>query len=711
MKNHENIAVKIKEPVSLNETMTLKNVDINGQVLGRFGLFTVTQIYENLKDETLEVFYTFPVSATAAVCGFMAKIGDKIIKGVVKEKNEAKEEYQRSLTNGDSAYLMEEESGSIFRISIGRILPKEKVEIEIQYVDTFEILNNRISLRIPTVMAPRYNHALSEAQTYEKETEYRADISINFDKALMLEDITSPSHSIKVENNNVTSKNVKLNKDFVLQVTINNMLSGGYTVKVEENTYAFLQFLPGVPEEKEVKPQNYIFIVDCSGSMDGEKIEKTKAALKKCLTCLGEGDKFQIIRFGSDFDSFSVSGNETGLIAATGENLKHGIDYVSKTEASYGGTEIEAPLMYAIKNFGEKKNIVLLTDGEVDDEDNIAVNIGRVIGKNRLFIFGIDDAVNSSGLKKMAEAGNGKAEFLTVDENLDEKIICQFTRINGVCCGEIKLQTGKNKIVDSLDVSKVQFNNEYFCTVLKLDGEAQDDFTLRADFDGKEYNFTVKKSNLEEIDLPLEKIYAASKIKQLEKYINRNRYSTSESYKKQIVEIAVKYGINSQYTSFLAVNERDEKDFAVPEQEQIALELPSRWQTARMSPVIHGIASKGIMGMFMGHPGGYVTSVHSVSESFSTSFAEMFKAKKSVPSQQSFQRFHDDVVNLALEVIKLLSIDALSLDELAGKLKTDTAKVSEAIEALTSLDIIELNEDNKYLLIINEKDAETLLKD
>ena len=92
--------------MDLTESLTLKGVNITGEILGRFGVYTIRQNYENKSGKILEVFYTFPLSRTASVYDFTAKIGDKVIRGIVKEKSQAKKDYQRAITRGDSAICL-----------------------------------------------------------------------------------------------------------------------------------------------------------------------------------------------------------------------------------------------------------------------------------------------------------------------------------------------------------------------------------------------------------------------------------------------------------------------------------------------------------------------------------------------------------------------------------------------------------------------------
>lgn len=580
--------------MNLTESLTLKDVNITGEVLGRFGIYKIFQSYENYSGKTLEVFYTFPLSRTASVYDFTAKIGDKVIRGIVKEKSQAKKDYQRAITRGDSAYLVEREYGNIFKVTLGKIAAGEQVEVILSYIDVHDITDNTVEVRIPTVVAPRYNDQITAKQTYQQELDYTADIVIYIDNALKIADVNSPSHSIKVKNNTVSTSKVKLNKDYILYIKLEDeMRSGGYVYKTEDGAFAFLQFMPELSKFEDRAPQKFVFIVDCSGSMRGMKMDKTKAALKKCLMQLKRGDEFTIIRFGTHFD------NIDGFAQVSEQNLKNAMGWIDTFSSSYGGTEIWSPIEYALNKFDGEKTLVLLTDGQIGRAENIAEYIRRIIGDNRLFIFGIDSAVNDAGLVSFARAGRGKAEFFTPDEHLDLKIVRQFSRINGTSCAAVSLDCGKNDVNDILESEDTVFNHEYWCAVVKA-SDFTDEIALLCKTDDKTLRFVLNPSDLQTTETVLDKVYAKEKIDRIKEYIDRNIYHNNVAgYVEQIVEIAVKYNINSEYTSFLAINEREHKIFGVPEQEQITLEKPEGWEMpdlriAESTDVFNGISAAPI---------------------------------------------------------------------------------------------------------------------
>ena len=168
--------------VDLRE-LALKKVKITGNVIGKFGSFEIEQVYKNSTKDVLEVGYTFPIVETATVVGFEINVGDKVLKGKCKEKGEAKKEYQRNIVKGNSAYMMEQETDNIFKISVGKIDRDEEVTVKIQYIDKFEIIDNTIQILMPTLVTPRYKSNITSKLVYGK-VDYTIDFNINIDKSL-----------------------------------------------------------------------------------------------------------------------------------------------------------------------------------------------------------------------------------------------------------------------------------------------------------------------------------------------------------------------------------------------------------------------------------------------------------------------------------------------------------------------------------------------
>ena len=555
--------------VDLRE-LALKKVKITGNVIGKFGSFEIEQVYKNNTKDVLEVGYTFPIVETATVVGFEINVGDKVLKGKCKEKGEAKKEYQRNIVKGNSAYMMEQETDNIFKISVGKIDRDEEVTVKIQYIDKFEIIDNTIQILMPTLVTPRYKSNITSKLVYGK-VDYTIDFNINIDKSLNRKSINCPSHKINVIDEDKMERvevlNYDLSKDFKLLIELKNELSSNaITSKTrDEKDMIYLSFMPEILDSYEDSEKEYLFIIDVSGSMMGEKLDETKRAVIECLKQLDVGDKFNIIPFESEFEAMNVKSIEYNE-----ENMKKAIRYINKLEP-LGGTEILDPIKFALYEKNTDKIILLFTDGQVGNEDEIIKFVENNVNRSRIFPFGIDTNVNSSFIRQLAKAGNGKAELIQPNEKIDNKIIRTFARIQTPLLEKITIDYGSNKVIDEIREEKCLFNYEFFNVFAKIE-KVQDDIQLKGKILDKEYIWKINKDNINSTNVDLEVLFVKQEMDRLEEYI-RNTYDDEkiENYKKMIIELSEKYNINSKYTSFITVYERKDKLLEVPKYQETKL--------------------------------------------------------------------------------------------------------------------------------------------
>ena len=555
--------------VDLRE-LALKKVKITGNVIGKYGTFEIEQVYKNNTKDVLEVGYTFPIVETATVVGFEINVGDRVLKGKCKEKGEAKKEYQRNIVKGNSAYMMEQETDNIFKISVGKIDRDEEVKIKIQYVDKFEITDNTIQVLMPTLVTPRYKSKITSKLVYGK-VDYTIDFNININKTINRKSISCSSHKINVidedKRERVEVLNYDLSKDFKLNIELKNELSSNaITSKTRDGKdMIYLSFMPEILDSYEDSEKEYLFIIDVSGSMMGEKLKETKHAVIECLKQLDTGDKFNIIPFESDFEAMNIKSIEYNE-----ENMEKAIKYINSLKP-LGGTEILDPIKFALYERDTEKIILLFTDGQVGNEDEIIKFVEDNINRSRIFPFGIDTNVNSSFIKQLAKAGNGKAELIQPKEKIDDKIIRTFARIQTPLLEEIKIDYGNNKVLDEIREEKCLFNYEFFNVFAKIE-KLEDDIQLKGKILDKQYIWKINKDNIYNTEVDLEVLFAKQEMERLEEYI-RNTYEDDkiENYKKMIIELSEKYNINSKYTSFITVYERKDKLLEVPKYQETKL--------------------------------------------------------------------------------------------------------------------------------------------
>lgn len=555
--------------VDLRE-LALKKVKITGNIIGKFGSFEIEQVYKNNTKDVLEVGYTFPIVETATVVGFEINVGDKVLRGKCKEKGKARREYQENIVKGNSAYMMEQETANIFKIFVGKIDKNEEVTVKIQYIDKFEIVDNTIQILIPTLVTPRYKSSITHKLIYGT-VDYTIDFNINIDKTLNRKSISCPSHTINIIDEEKTERvevlNYDLSKDFKLQIELKNELSStAITSKTrDENDMIYLSFMPEILDSYEDSEKEYLFVIDVSGSMMGKKLDETKRAVIECLKQLDVGDKFNIIPFESEFEAMNIKSIEYNE-----ENIKKAIQYINKLRP-LGGTEILNPIKFALYEKNEEKIVLLFTDGQVGNEDAIIKFVETNINRSRIFPFGIDTNVNSSFIKQLAKAGNGKAELIQPNEKIDDKIIRTFARIQTPLVEELTIDYGNNKVIDEIREEKCLFNYEFFNVFAKVE-KLQDDIQLKGKILDKEYTWKINKETIKNTDVDLEVLFAKQEMDRLEEYIrNIHDYGQTENYRNMIIELSEKYNINSKYTSFITIYERENKLFEVPRYQETKL--------------------------------------------------------------------------------------------------------------------------------------------
>ncbi len=550
--------------------LALKKVKIDGNIIGKFGTFEIEQIYKNDTEDILEVEYTFPIVETATVVGFEINVGDKKLVGKCKEKEEAKREYQKNIVEGNSAYMMQQETDNIFKISVGKIDRNEEVKIVIKYIDKFDILDNTIMVMIPTLVTPKYKSNITDNLEYGK-VDYTVDFSIKIDKALKRRSISCTSHEVNIIDEETTERievlDYDLSKDFKLNIQLKEeKQSNAIKTKTrDKNDLVYLSFMPEILDLYEDSEKEYIFIIDISGSMSGKKIEKTKKAVIESLKQLDIGDKFNIIPFESKYEAMSINSVEYNE-----ENLKRAIEYVNKLVA-YGGTEILNPLKFALYEKDVDKTILLFTDGQVGNENEIIEYIENNINTSRLFPFGIDMNVNTAFIKRLAKVGNGKAELIQNNERIDDIIIRTFARIQTPIMEKIEIDYGLNKVIEEIKEENCLFNYEFFNVFAKVE-KLEDDIKLKGKILDKEYIFTISKNEIKNTDVDLETLFAKQKMEQIEECIKDVRdQNKKDNYKKMIIELSEKYNINSKYTAFLTVYERENKVLEIPKYQKTVL--------------------------------------------------------------------------------------------------------------------------------------------
>ncbi len=423
----------------------LLGVRARAEVRGTAARLVLAQRFRNDSDLPLEVVYTFPLEEGSAVAGFEVEIGGRRVSGEVEERDKAFRLYDEALAKGHGGYLLDEELPDVFRLSVGNLPPRAEATVTLTVVS--ELLREGEALRflLPTTIAPRYapvedQFGVGESKESvlnpprELSVPYELDFQAEIDLGRPLASVESPTHPISVELLDGSRARVSLGgrlaaMDHDLVLLVKPREAGVPQALVEKHPHggwaAQLSFAPRF--EASAAPCEVVFVIDCSGSMDGQSIDEARNALQLCLASLTPAQRFEIVSFGDTHRRLfgqSRPYDEASLAAAR--------EHVAQLAADLGGTEILPALADVFVQPlvpGLPRQLVILTDGQVTNTDEVVALVRRHSGDTRVFAFGIGAGVDSRLVKGMARAGEGAAEFIEPGERVEPKVLRQLKRL------------------------------------------------------------------------------------------------------------------------------------------------------------------------------------------------------------------------------------------------------------------------------------------
>ena len=437
------------------EQMALQSVSAKGTVQGLLLEMCIRQHYINTTKKTLETVYTFPMGWGATFMDLTVEIGGKRLTGVITEKKEAEEEYEKAISEGDAPIMLEKNSDGLYTVNLGNLKPSEEAVIEYSYSQLLRFEEGHVRLSLPTTIAPRYGDSqlggIAQHQSVETDflVEYPFTLSLLLSGGMEKATVECPSHQVQVTKkaNGLEVDLVRsgfLDRDFILNLSnLNNESFFIVTPDAQmgpEGCTVLASFCPpSLVNQKETGAEIKI-LVDCSGSMEGDSIESAKRALHHVLSHLHDDDRFSYSLFGSQ-----VKHEIASLKPANQANIAAASVLVSNTKADMGGTEIEDALLstFNLKGTEKKADVLLITDGEVWDTSSIIAAAKK--SGHRIFAIGVGTSPAETLLRELAEMTGGACELVSPKEDIESAIIRMFNRIHLPRAKEIEINWGTNE--------------------------------------------------------------------------------------------------------------------------------------------------------------------------------------------------------------------------------------------------------------------------
>lgn len=564
------------------QAFTLTNTDVKGKISGNISRVEVTQTFQNPYDKPLEAIYVFPLPDQAAVDDMEIKIGDRVIKGDIKKREEAKEIYDQARKEGRTAGLLEQERDNIFTQSLANIKPGEQIKVTIRYTESLKFEQGDYEFVFPMVVGPRYipgqlidpkgntiqvpDASRINPPVLRPETRSGNDItvSLQIDAGVPIRNLYSTSHRIDVQNNGETVQ-LKLasgdnipNKDLIVRYKVSGdrTVPTVLTTNTDQGSHFATYLIPAIAyRADQIVPKDVVFLMDTSGSQSGDPIIKSRELMRRFINGLNPNDTFTIIDFSNTTRQLSSYPLQNNAI-----NRQKAMKYIDQVDAN-GGTElmngINAVTKFPTASDGRIRSVVLITDGYIGNDNEVIAAVQKNLKPgNRLYSFGVGSSVNRYLLERVAEMGRGTAQVVRQDEPTQEVAEKFFRQINNPVLTNIQVKWEGEGAVPEIYPSNVpdlfaeqplvlfgkkgdRVNGKLKITGIAAGGERYEQ-TLNVNFDDVNSN------------LGIAQLWGRARIKDL---MNQMFGGEVKSLVDAVTQTALNYRLLSQYTAFVAVSD------------------------------------------------------------------------------------------------------------------------------------------------------------
>jgi Ca-activated chloride channel family protein len=592
------VGLYVQIPDQKRQPFTLTNTDVKGKISGNISRVEVTQTFQNPYDKPLEAIYVFPLPDQAAVDDMEIMIGDRVIKGNIKKREEAKEIYERARAEGRTAGLLEQERDNIFTQSLANIKPGEQIKVTIRYTESLKFEQGDYEFVFPMVVSPRYipgqaidpqgnTNQVPDASrinppVLRPETRSGNDVSVSLqiDAGVPIRKLYSTSHRIDVKNNGETVE-LKLatgdnipNKDLIVRYKVSGDRTQPtiLTTNTDQGSHFATYLIPAISyRADQIVPKDVVFLMDTSGSQSGDPIIKSRELMTRFINGLNPNDTFTVIDFASTTRQLSAYPLQNNAA-----NRQKAMNYINQIDAN-GGTELMNGIN-AVTNFptvsdGRIRSVVLITDGLIGNDNEVIATVQKNLKPgNRLYSFGVGSSVNRYLLERIAEMGRGTSRVVRQDEPTQAVAEKFFRQINNPVLTNIQVKWEGNGAAPEIYPSNApdlfaeqplvlfgkkgdRANGKLKITGIAAGGERYEQ-TLDVNFDNGNSN------------LGIAQLWGRARIKDL---MNQMFGGEVKSLVDAVTQTALNYRLLSQYTAFVAVSEEVRVN---PEGGKVTVQVP-----------------------------------------------------------------------------------------------------------------------------------------
>ena len=594
--------------------MKKAEVNIYSKVNEIFVSTSVTQKILNDTDNPIEVEVLIKKNLDNIIfSSFYAQIGDSIkVKSKVIKKEKAKEKYNDNISSENASIFtdIDKKNKNKIIVHIGNIPPKQELIFTSEFIKFTESSHNSLEYELF-----RNLPILTDKNGYYIENDIiKGTIEISmkgkikkikkefYDKLIIKEEKNDQEKNIfiiKYEydrfENFITQKYIHKSKKFLSDFINNNypiyninIPSSKLYIELDSNINLFSQISAlnnqeqsfilnykyiaegnkNKKEEIKLNPALFIILIDQSDSMSDSSIKAASEALLLFLQSLPVGSFYQIIGFGTDYETYDKKPKEYKQ-----KNIEESIKIIEALKANKGGTNIYEPLkyIYKLKNDYDKillpRYIFLLTNGNINNKNETLSLIEKNSNKFSIHSFGIGKSFNKHFIKSAGIIGKGSYSFCNEISKLNIKIV---STLNSICIPYLANLEIKSPL-DELNLYKINVNN----INIKESAIYKYYYIINKKLENKKINFSLKYTKKKETETKTEELkpFELPQGDQLSKLIiNKYILENDSLSEKEKIKLALKYQLFIEGTSLFAENELTQKTKAQIQKKEVIRE-------------------------------------------------------------------------------------------------------------------------------------------
>jgi Ca-activated chloride channel family protein len=619
--------------------LPLEAVDVRAAITGLSASVDVTQGFRNPFDVSLEATYIFPLPDRAAVTAMRMEAAGHVVEGLLKERAQARVDYDQAIARGQQVAIAEEDRPDVFTIRVGNIAPGEQVTVRLTLAQPLPYQDGEAVFRFPLVVAPRYIpgrplDSVPAGSGVAADTDVVPDAS-RISPPVLLPGFPNPvrltlsaevnpaglplagircSLHATAEEPRADGRTIvrlrpgeRLDRDFILRMAVARQDQIATSLVLTQDpgngesggTFSLTLVPPDGPGRP--RTRDVVLVLDRSGSMDGWKMVAARRATARIVDTLTDADRFAVLCFANSVER--VPDASPGLAWATDRNRFRAIEQLARTEAR-GGTEMLKPLVdarFLLTDAAEPgvtdgqlgavrdRVLVLVTDGQVGNEDQIVTAIARPPRPIRIHVIGVDQAVNAGFLSRLAGVGRGRCELVESEDQLDHAAASIHRRIGAPLVTALAL-AGDGLRIEAGTVAPSRLPDLFPGVPVTMSGRW-----------GGQPGGTITVRGTTAGGAPFESAVAAitggtaastanwarAHLRDLEdRYAGLPGYDAAElgRLERQITDVSLRYGVLCRFTAFIAVDSRMITDGGVPHRVTQPVELPAGWDLAGRGP-------------------------------------------------------------------------------------------------------------------------------